>query len=446
MPTVSANRLTIAALAAAATLLPAAGACAAGTWSKPQSFSVGKDYEPVPRAAIASDGSSVLAFQSKSGKLMLATGRADGRFTAPRPIDPKGVRDWSVAARPGGGFIVVWEDTDGIRVAVRTRAAGKTVVRRAVTSNGQDINGLQVAADPLGGYVVAERQFRKGAGGRNDYYVRAFSLSGSGALVGAVQDFGPGQFGIDARPTQALAVDASGRAVFAYRQEVPAKGSFALPILVTTRPHGGAFAAPVQLGGDDAADPRVAVGSGGRALIAATQVLSHGDAGDFGNPIVSRVGPAGALGTPFGPTLANPNRAFAPSAALTSQGRAVLVYQQKPKAQPFETRAPVFAVAIAADDTVGAVQTLTNGAAKEPVVMGLDGGRALAMWSGARGIGASIAGPDGTFEKTAEPKGPPPPPFHTNSTNRDLRTAGRYAIFTWSRDADGRVRVSVRRF
>jgi hypothetical protein len=446
MPTVSANRLTIAALAAVATLLPVAGASAASSWTKPQSFSVGKDYEPVPRAAIARDGTSVLAFQSKSGKLMLSSGRADGRLTAPRVIDARGVRDWSVAARPGGGFLVVWEDSDGIRVAVRARATGKTTVRRAVTSNGQDINGVQAAADPLGGYVVAERQFRRGAGGRNNYFVRAFSLSNAGKLAGAVQDFGTGQFGVDARETQSLAVDAKGRAVFAYRQEVAAKGSFALPILVTTRPHGGAFATPVQLGGDNAADPRVAVGTGGRALVAATQVQSSGDAGAFGNPVVSRVNPAGALGAPFGPAIDNPRRAFAPSAALTSQGRAVLVYQQKPKSQPFETRAPVFAVAIAADGTVGAVQTLTGASAKEAVVAGLDGGRALAMWSGARGIGAALAGPDGTFEKTAEPKGPPPPPFHTNSTNRDLRTGGPWAIYTWSRDADGRVRVAVRRF
>ena len=66
------------------------------------------------------------------------------------------------------------------------------------------------------------------------------------------------------------------------------------------------------------------------------------------------------------------------------------------------------------------------------------------MWSGERGLGASLAGSDGTFKTTAVPKGPPPPPFHFNSTNRDLRTGGRYAIFAWSRDADGRVRVSVR--
>jgi hypothetical protein len=51
---------------------------------------------------------------------------------------------------------------------------------------------------------------------------------------------------------------------------------------------------------------------------------------------------------------------------------------------------------------------------------------------------------DGSFETTAAPKGPPPAPFHSNPTNRDLRTAGRYAIFTWARA--GRVRVAVRRF
>ena len=70
----------------------------------------------------------------------------------------------------------------------------------------------------------------------------------------------------------------------------------------------------------------------------------------------------------------------------------------------------------------------------------------LTMWSGERGLGAALASPGGKFTKVAEPKGPPPPPFHSNSTNRDLRTGGRWAIFTWSRDADGRVRASVRRF
>jgi hypothetical protein len=67
----------------------------------------------------------------------------------------------------------------------------------------------------------------------------------------------------------------------------------------------------------------------------------------------------------------------------------------------------------------------------------------LVVWSGRKGIGASLA-VDGTFGRTAEPKGPPPSPYHSNPTNRDLRSAGRYAIFAWARA--GRVRVAVRAF
>jgi hypothetical protein len=435
--------LALAVLALAA--LPAAATAATTTtWTRPQSFAVGKQAEPAPRASIASDATSALAWKSKSGKLMLTTGRADGRFSAPRPIDRAGARDWSVAARGGGGLVVAWEDRDGIRVAVRTRAGRPIVVRRVATSNGEEINGVQVAADPSGGWVIAERQFRRGPD--RLYYVQTLSLSADGRLQGAVQDLGPGDFGIDARPTQALAVDSTGRAVLAFRREAPFSLTTSPPVVVSTRPHGGAFGTPVQLPGEPAADPRVAVGDGGRALVAATQIRSRGDAGVFGNPIVAGVSAAGALGAPIGPELSNPKRAFAPSAAFTQGGGSVLVFQLKTAAQPFRTEAPVRAVAIAADGTRGELQTLTSGRAKEPVVMGLSGGRALTMWSGRTGIGAALAGPDGIFERTSEPKGPPPEPFHSNSTNRDLRTAGRYAIFAWSRASDGRVRVSVRGF
>jgi hypothetical protein len=432
-------------LVVAATLLPATAA-AASTWTKTASFAVGKDYEPVPRVAIAGDGSSVLAFQSKSGKLMLSQGTADGRFTPPRVIDREGdVRDWSVAAREGGGFIVVWEYPRGIRALVRARHGSATYISRVADSSREEINGVQVAADPLGGWVIAEREFRKTSD--RFYYVRVMTVDNRGVVKGAIQDLGPGDFGIDARPTQALAVDDTGRAVLTFVPEARFSQTAPPPTaVVTTRPHGGAFGPPVALAGDTAADPRVAVGSGGRALIAATQVRSRGDAGVFGNPVVAGVGPAGALGSPFGPAVDNPRRAFGPTAAFTSAGRIVLVFSQKPSAQPFETRAPVKAVAISATGAIGALQTLTSSRAKEPVVMPVAGGKALAMWSGERGLGAALAGPSGSFKKTAVPSGPPPPPFHTNSTNRDLRPAEQYAIFAWSREADGHVRVSVRTF
>ena len=432
-------------LAAAFALLAAPPAAGGSSWSGPQGFPAGGDdlREPVPRAAIARDGSSALAFFSRSGALMLATGSRSGRFGAARVVERRGVRSYAIAAAPGGAFLLAWEDSDGLRAAVRTKAGRKVVRRRFDSGPPSQINGVQVAADPQGGWVIAQRVFPHGPRRDRLYGVRALSLDPAARQIGPVQDLGAGDFGIDARPTQALAVAPDGRAVLTFRRETVGFET-PDPVVVANRPHGAAFGAPVALGGDPAADPRVAIGEDGRTLIAATQVRSRGDAGAFGNPVVAGVSAAGALGAPFGPVLSNPRRAFAPTVVPTSEGRAVLVFQLKARAQPFATEAPVRAVAIGADGTVGALQALTDGRAKEPVAMGLGGGRALTVWSGRRGLDARLAGPDGTFRRTAPPRGPPPPPFHTNPTNRDLRTAGRYAIFTWARD--GRVRVTVRRF
>jgi hypothetical protein len=435
----------------AATLLaavPAAAPAAPAGWTSAASFAAGDDEqsEPVPRAAIAADGTSAVAFSSKSGALMLATATAGGRFSAPRVIQRTGVDDYSIAATSGGAFMLAWQDAAGLHTVLRTKS-GRALVRRAFKSTPvSEINGVTVAADPRGGYALAERLFPFGP--RNDrlYGVRVRSLDPAGRMVGAAQDLGAGQFGIDARPTQSLAVGGDGRAVLTFTREVPSSSPLGtpVPVVVSVRPHGGAFSTPVALAGSSTADPRVAVDGAGRAVIAATQVASRGDAGVFGGPIVAAVRPDGTLGAPLGPALRYPGRAFAPSVALTRDGAGVLVFALKTKSEAFATEAPVRAVAFDAAGALGPLQTLTTGRAKEPVAMALSGGRVLTVWSGRKGLGAALAGPDGVFRKTAEPKGPPPPPFHTNSTNRDLRTAGRYAIFTWARD--GRVRVAVRRF
>ena len=65
------------------------------------------------------------------------------------------------------------------------------------------------------------------------------------------------------------------------------------------------------------------------------------------------------------------------------------------------------------------------------------------VWAERQRIGAALAGPNGRFHKTAGVSGPPPSPGHINPTNRDLHTAGRYAILAW--EGNGRARVSVRR-
>ena len=436
--------LSAALLAAAAP--PAVGAAA--RWTHAASFAAGADdrREPVPRVAVAADGTSAVAFFSRSGALMLATARAGRRFGVPRVIERRGVRGYSIAAARGGAFLLAWEDSDGLRAAVRTKAGRRIVRRRYRGGPRSQINGVQVAADPRGGYALARLVFPHGPRKDRRYGVRALSVDPAGRLLGAVQDLGAGRFGVDARPTQALAVGGDGRAVLTFTRESPSGAAFdaPAPVVVSVRPHGGAFGAPVALAGAAAADPRVAVDAAGRAVIAATQIVSAGDAAVFGHPILAGVRADGSLAATIGPVLTHPQRAFAPSAALTRGGAGVLVFQLKTEPAAFSTEAPVRAVAFDAGGGLGRRQTLTRGRAKEPVAAMLSRGRVLVVWSGRRGVGAALAGRDGAFAKTAEPTGPPPSPFHTNATNRDLRSAGRYAIFGWARD--GRVRVALRRF
>jgi hypothetical protein len=377
-------RSLLAPLAAAAALLAAAApAGAAARWSPTQGFTASRadGGEPVPRAAIARDGTSAIAFRADSGALLVATGTASGRFGVPRVVDRKGSGDHSIAAAPGGAFLVAWEDRDGLHAAVRTAAGGR-IVQRRYGGRHSDINGVQVAADPKGGWVVAERVFPLGAGRDRSYGVRALSLDDAGRPLGPIADLGRGFFGIDARPTHALAVGSDGRAVLAFMRDAPAGVAASDAAVVATRPHGGAFSAAVPLPAPAAVDPRVATDPNGRALVAFTQIARRGDVGSFGAPAISSVRADGTLSPPLGPALQFPGRAFGPSAAFWSAG-AALVFQLKTKSEPWGGGAAGRAVSINGNGTIGAPQTLTTGRASEPVAVGLSHGRVLVVWSGA---------------------------------------------------------------
>jgi len=397
---------------------------AAAGWSPTQSFDAGaaQFHEPVPRVAIDARGEALLAYETGDRKLVVRT-RAHGRFGRPVTL-ARDTRDYAVA--PGA---VAYEARDGVHVAVRNGNRFKD--RRVASSTGSEINGVAIAADPLGGWVVAERQFPR-RGSAKPYRVRTVSLDASGVPTSPPQDLGLGQFGLDARPTQALAVLPNGRAVLVFQREGAAYDD-PDPVLYALRPHGGAFAEPVVVG-DGLTDPRVTV-AGDRAVLSVTMTTLCGDTSCAGQPRAIPLNPDGTLGTPAGPTVARPNRAFAPWAAPGA-----LVFQLKTKVKPFSREAPVRAASLT---TNGPLQTLTKLPATEPVALALGNGRTLALWATRRGFGAALAGPDGSFEKTAAPAGPPPEIYHPNPTNRDARAAGDYAVVAWSRGHT--VRVSVRR-
>ena len=401
---------------------PAAGAAG---WSPTKAFDAGPSQfgEPAPRAAISASGSSIVAWTRGDGRIEAAFGDKRGRFGKPVRVARSAV-DYAVA--PGA---IAYETKAGIRVAVRRGNGFRD--RLVAESTGSEISGVAIAADPQGGWVVAERQYpRKGSA--KPYRVRALSLDAQGRRIGDVQDLGLGEFGIDARPTSALAVLPDGRAVLTFQREVEGDVSSG-PVAVAVRPHGGTFATPVEFP-EPLRDPRVTV-AGDQAVISATAGISCGDAGCSGNPRAFSI-----TGTPLAaPDLDHPNRSFGAWAVRKS-----LIFQRKDGPQAFSREAPVKAVTFEADGSLGRMQTLTRVRATEPIGLALAGGGTLAVWATRERLDAAFAGADGRFRGISAPAGAPPEPYHTNSTNRDARAGGRYAIVTWGRGRT--VRISVRRF
>jgi hypothetical protein len=429
------KRLTL--LAAAAWYLAAAPAHAA-SWSRPPAFSIAGTMadEAAPRVAIARDGTNVAAWWEGS-RIAVSAGDRRGRFSRP---EHAGTRpgDIAVAAAPGGRAVVAWEDRDAIWALVRDRRGGDWRRQRLAVSTGSAINGITLAADPRGGWVLAERQFPARASG-DRYVVRTLSLRADGTPIGTPQDLGRGTFAGDARPDQALTVDAQGTATLVLTRPAPAGPR---PVFVTRRPHGGTFAEPRPLPGDRSAEPRVAALAGGAAAVAFIRPDQCGEVGCLGLPMVGLVGADGTVAAPVAPPLGARTRAFGPWVTPVGSGLA-LVFQEG-RTGPFSREAPVRAVIRGADGRFGAVQDLSGVPAAEPVALPLDRGRALVLWTGRRFWGAAVAGADGRFTRTRAPGGPAPAPYHTNRTNRDVRTAGRYAIAGWVRK--GRIRLTVRAF
>ncbi|HEU4977637.1 MAG TPA: hypothetical protein VFT42_01950, partial [Solirubrobacteraceae bacterium] len=338
-----------------------------------------------------------------------------------------------------GEALVAWEDRDGVHVAARASGRAPWRARLAAPSTGSPIGGVTAARDARGGWVVAERQFPANGSGMQDR-VRTLVLAGDGRPALRAQDLGPGDFGIDARPVSALAPGDVGGATLVFETEGAPR-----TIEISADSHAGHFVPPLALPSPrPLADPWLASVPGGPTFVAATQIIRCGDVVCFGAPavwaIMNGITPV-RLG---GPLLHHPGRAFGPSVAPIGVSDAALVFQLKTAAQAFSVLAPVRAAVIQGDQIVGGLQTLTSRPASEPVVLPLGEGRALAMWSDARGLGAALAGPNGHFYAVRAPVGPGPAPYHSNPTNRDARTSGDWVAATWQQGR--RVRVSVRRF
>ena len=267
---------------------------AAAGWSPTQHFDAGaaQFHEPVPRVAIDAKGGALLAYETGDRRLVVSVRRKDGRFSRPKTL-AKRTLDYAVA--PGA---VAYEAKDGIHVATRTATGFKP--RKVASSTGSEINGSR--SPPTRSAAGSWPSASSPAAAAPSRTACAPSPSTPpGPRSDLLQDLGLGQFGIDARPTQALAVLPDGRAVLVFQRERTTYGD-PQPVVYAVRPHGGTFTAPAVVG-DKLTDARVTV-AGDRAVLTATMTALCGDTSCAGQPRAIPLNPDGSLGAPVGPTVA----------------------------------------------------------------------------------------------------------------------------------------------
>ena len=82
--------------------------------------------EPAPRTAVATDGTSLTAWERADGALVAAAGGRHGRFAAPLVVARRASFDFAVAVESHQRAAIAYEAADGLHVAVRSGAASTT--------------------------------------------------------------------------------------------------------------------------------------------------------------------------------------------------------------------------------------------------------------------------------------------------------------------------------
>jgi hypothetical protein len=254
-------------LVAAGLLAAAPSAASAATWSPAATVPAGANAT-TPAAAIAADGSDVLAFVDAGGVEAAVRPPGAPDFGAPQTIAPPAPAGGAtfgpeLAQVPGGATVAVW-----------SQAAPGTAER------------LEWAERPPGG------------------------------AFGPVHEVPRTTLPPDAHVDEiSAAAGADGEAVLALTVEgTPPGGAFAPRVFATVRPSGGEFGAPVAVGGAGSLSPDVAVGPDGDAVVAWLEGGSTrpGAIRASRRPPGGSFGPATTLDRTSGPGLAQPFVAAGP--------------------------------------------------------------------------------------------------------------------------------------
>ncbi len=243
----------------------AAASPAVATFAEPFPVSAGNTESP--EVAVASDGDTVFAWRHFDGTNWRVQARfrsAAGVLSPIQTLSAAGqdAENLQLAVDTTGDAVMVWQRSDGatVRIEARTRsAAGVLSPVRTLSAAGQGASDPGLDVDVDGDAVFVWKLFD---GGRASFRVETRALSAAGVLS-SVQTVTPaGDF-------PRVGVDDDGDAVFVW---LSSDGS---NLRARTRGRSGTGTlSPVgtlSLGGQDAAEPQIAVDPSGDAVFAWTR-------------------------------------------------------------------------------------------------------------------------------------------------------------------------------
>jgi hypothetical protein len=239
---------------------------AAGALSAVQTLSAAGSSAFNPQVAVDANGNAVFAWQRFDGanrRVQARARSAAGVLSAVQDISEAGQDAFNphVAVDTNGVAVFAWRRSDGANSRVQTRvrgAGGALSAVQTLSAAGRDASEPQLAVNGGGKAVFTWLLFDSDA----NYRAQARARSAAGALSGVQNLSAAGQDASDPR----VAVDGDGDAVFAWQRFDGAN----LRVQARARSAAGALS-PVQdlsAVGQDAAQPRVGVDTGGDAVFA----------------------------------------------------------------------------------------------------------------------------------------------------------------------------------
>ena len=433
------RRILVLALAAG-TLLAPAGAFAAG-WTRPVGLSgpAGASRLPderVPEVAVNRRGESIAAWGAKSDSqtILVASGDARGRFGRPERVG-RGYLS-SVAIADDGTAFVAWAQGRAIKVAARPRNRQFAAPQTLAVSEGKSfVFAPTIDVDHRGNALVAWTA-RRGAAAPGDTLGERVEMvfRRRGRTFGAPTTIAAG--------AGSVVFDEDDRVVAAVKLSAQSGGTFPVPFVrtsvaqVVSGSPRGPFTAPVTLSASPTSDVRMAIGV--KAEVGIGWESAFGPESDPYGPIQTSIGaPTGRFVAPVNAPVARADRAFGPLVAFGGAGELVTIWQENVHPSS-DFAAPLYWAARRAGAPFGPRSILAGADVTQPVLASTGDGRAVMVWSFGSLRSALYRSATG-FDKISAPRG-------RAQRFRAIRLAatGDFTVLGW-RDADGRLRASVRK-